>query len=134
MKYGFLYGSKLTNFTNARVLAEAVPYFIKHAIQNSEDKKIEPGKLLEAIQEYVNEYSENMLEMQMSDEGEVKYPIISLDEVADNLMNQGFLMVGNRNHDNRKVTELILAYMVKKGIKEYDGRSFVKSMELNKYN
>jgi hypothetical protein len=131
MKYGFLQGRNLTSFTKPTKLEEAIPYFIKHAIQTSDGIKIEPGKLVEAIQTYVNEYSENMIEIQWSDNGEVIYPTIGLDEVADHLMNQGHLMVNRKSYDNRKLADSILKYFKKKEIQEYNSRDFIKDLELN---
>jgi hypothetical protein len=119
--FGILVGDRGTFFRDASSLEELVPTYITRVIEREEGRDIGSGELKRVVQNYVTEYGETVVENQWNDYGHVEHPVITIGEVADHLMNQGWMIIGNRSVDNRRVAQMIEEWMKRNGILDYDG-------------
>jgi hypothetical protein len=119
--FGILVSGSHTTFTGATSATQIVPLFIRKVIEAEDGINIPTGGLKLAVQNYVDGYGEAVVENQLNDYGEVQYPVISIEEVADHLMNQGWITVNRKSIDNRLVAQMIHTWMKEKDIEDYDG-------------
>jgi hypothetical protein len=127
-KFGILLNSTHTTYTNATSAEQLVPRYIRSVIEDMERCIIPSGGLVEALQKWHNEYAECLIENCISDNGEPDGTIITIESSADHLMNQGWITRNKTSIDNRKQYDMILAYMQRKGIQDYDGTEFAQKL------
>lgn len=118
--YGIIIGRTLTTYTNVNTLEQMVPAYLRKIIE-MEGKKIPAGGLVDAVQNYVNEYGESVVENQMLDYGEVNPgTVVSIMDAASHLADMGWITINKNSIDNMKQYRMIYDWMKRKGIKDFE--------------
>ena len=120
MKLGILLNDTHTTFTNVTELKNMVVPYIRKAIEQAEGITIPKGELVAAVQKYVNEYGECIIDNQLSDYGTVQFTIIGVGEVVDHICNMGWITKDRTSINNSLQNELILNWFNSKNIQDYE--------------
>lgn len=118
--YGILLGDTHYTYKKAESAKQLVAPYLRKVIEDMEGITIPPGELKKAVQDFVNGYGEVTMENQLSDHGKIDYTIVTYGEVADHLMNQGWITENSRSIDNRLQARMIEEWMAEKGIQDYE--------------
>ena len=119
-EYGILIGRRLTTYTNITSLEQMVPAYLRNIIE-LEGKKIPAGGLVDAVQNYVNEYGKSVAENQMQDYGEViSGTVVTIMDAATHLADMGWMTINRTGINNGKQSRMIYDWMKRKGIKDYE--------------
>jgi hypothetical protein len=126
---GILIGRNHTRYTHPSIQEpkQLVATYLRKVIEMQEGITIPKGSLKEAVQKYVNEYGETVVENQFNDYGKVEYPIVSFEDVAYHLSYMGWITMNGKTIDNGLHGQLLADWMKAKGISDYDGSELAKS-------
>ena len=119
-KFGILIGDTHITYTNVTSAEQLIPTFIRRVIEDMDRITIPKGGLKEAMQTFVNEYGEVLLENTYNDTGKRESTIVCMEDAADHINNQGWITCNRSSVNNTDVYNMIVAYMRKKEIQDYE--------------
>ena len=127
---GILIGDRHTRFVHPGVVEhkQVVPAYLRKVLEMNGSGPIPQGALKQAVQKYVNEYGETVLENQYNDDGKVERTQVSYEEVAYHLSYQGWITEDGVSIDNQKHAQLLVDWMTRHGVQDYDGTSLAQQL------
>jgi len=129
-QFGTVLNGRHYIYSQATSLDQMIPVFIRKVLEDMNQEQIERGGLTQALQVFHKEYAETLIENTISDNGSIQGSIICIEDSADHIMNQGWITENKKTVDNRLVSNMIYAYMSKIGIQDYDGKEYIKELQL----